>query len=74
MRRTLLLTLSILMLVGGAYLFWLELRCTLGLDEGTCLISGRAIIGAAVLVAVAVSLLWEDFVAPSFQRLKRPRE
>ena len=74
MRRTLLLVLSILALVGGSYLIWLEVRCSLGLDEGTCVISGRAIIGAAVFVAVAVGLLWEEFVAPWFQKSRQPRE
>ncbi len=74
MRRTLLFVLSIFMLVGGIYLIWLEFRCSLGLDEGTCVISGRAIIGASVLVAVAGGLLWEEFVAPSFQKPRKPRE
>jgi hypothetical protein len=70
MRRTLLFVLSILMLVGGIYLIWLEVRCSLGLDEGRCVISGRAIIGAAILVTAAVSLLWEDFIA---HLLPKPR-
>ena len=74
MRRALVFVMSIFMLVGGIYLMWLELRCGLGLDEGTCLISGRAIIGASILVAVASGLLWEEFVATLFQKPRKPRE